>query len=253
MFVDCHTHPLGHEGGKYSIEKLRPFVEQGLAQGLKGIGFTDHEWYRDSLDIKAVEELQKEYPELIILMGIEVDYVPGREKEISTFLSEKPYDYAIGSVHNIDDWPFDHPLHKHKYEEININFLYERYFALMEEMVCSGLFQIVGHLDLVKIFGYRYHGDLLTLVEPLLQKVKDKSMAIELNTNGRYKPIKEFYPSVEILSSCIRYQIPLCLSSDAHEAKQVGRDFDLGKKLLKDLGCRQAVHFFRNKMVFTDF
>lgn len=253
MFVDCHTHPLGHEGGKYSMKKLRPFVESGLAKGLKGIGFTDHEWYKDSFDFKVIEELRREYPEFIILTGIEIDYTPDREKEISAILSEKPYDYAIGSVHDMDSWPFDHPQHQHKYETMDINYLYERYFALVEMMVSSGLFQLVGHLDLVKIFGYRYQGDLPALIEPLLQKVKDKGMVIELNTNGLYKPVKEIYPSVELLNSCVAHQIPLCLSSDAHQANQVGRDFDLGKKILTDLGCRRVTHFSQRKMIFTVF
>lgn len=253
MILDCHTHPLGHEGGKYTLEKLKPFIEEGIVKGLKGIGLTDHEWYSKEIDFKVVEKLQEQYPEFKILLGIEFDYVPGREKEILNILRQKPYDYAIGSVHEIDNWPFDYPVHKYRYEEKEINFIYKRYFALMEEMVSTGLFQLVGHLDLIKIFGYRYQGDLSAVVEPLLRKIKAQGMAVELNTNGYYKPVKEFYPSQDILKGCLHHQIPICLSSDAHEANQVGRDFDIGETILRKLDLQELAHFQKKKIVISDF
>lgn len=253
MVFDCHTHPLGHEGGKYTLEKLKPFVERGITEGLFGIGFTDHEWYEEEINYKVVESLQKNYPDFKILLGIEFDYVPGREKEIESILSKNPYDYSIGSVHEIDGWPFDYPTYKYQYENKEINYIYERYLALLEEAVSTGLFQLVGHLDLIKIFGYRYQGDLSTLAEPLLRKIKTQGMAVELNTNGLYKPVKEFYPSREILKDCLHNQIPVSLSSDAHEADQVGRDFSMGKELLKSLGYKKLAHFHEKKIVLTDF
>lgn len=243
MIYDCHTHPLGHIGGKYTSEKLRPYVEQGIARGLAGLGFTDHEWYRGDIDPKVIYALQQEYPRFQVLLGLEVDYAPGREEELRSILAEKPYDYVIGSVHDLGRWAFDHPDYQGEYRNWDNNTLYEKYFKLLEQAVETGLFQLVGHLDLIKVFGCRYRGDLLALAEPLLQKIKTQGMAVELNTNGLHKPIKEMYPHPSILSRCFALGIPVALSSDAHESKQVARDFGAATRLIKKIGYRQTAHF----------
>lgn len=253
MIYDCHTHPLGHEGGRYTVDRLKPFVEQGIAQGLGGIGFTDHEWYVNDIDPEIVHELQKQYPDFKLLLGLEVDYAPDREEELRRIIEEKPYDYIIGSVHDLGSWPFDHPDYQGEYEKWDNNVLYESYFALLDQAVSSGLFQLVGHLDLIKVFGYRYKGDILALAKPVLVKIKKQGMAIELNTNGLNKPVQEMYPEVSILKEAFALRIPVALSSDAHEEWQVGRDFAQARQLLREIGYRQLAHFKEKAIVLGKF
>ncbi|HHW06629.1 MAG TPA: histidinol-phosphatase HisJ family protein [Clostridia bacterium] len=237
--IDCHTHPLAHTGGKYTLDRLRPFVAEAVRKGLKGLAFTDHEWYKDEIDPGAVEELRQEYPQVKILLGLEIDYEPGREEEIRRIIEAKPYDYVIGSVHDIGGWPFDHPDYLSGYRQWKINSLYEKYFATLAQAVDSGLFQLVGHLDLIKVFGYFYQGDLLPVVKPVLEKIRQQGMAVELNTNGFYKPVREMYPSPSILRQCLALDIPVVLSSDAHAAHEVGRDFARGRRILQEIGYQK--------------
>lgn len=250
--IDCHTHPLAHTGGKYTLDMLRPFVEKAIANGLKGLAFTDHEWYKDDIDPEVVERLRQEYPEFKILLGIEIDYAPGREEEIRKIIAGKPYDYTIGSVHHIAGWPFDHPDYQDEYQKWDINNLYEQYFATLAQAVETGLFQLVGHLDLIKVFGYSYAGDLLPVVMPVLEKIKIQGMAVELNTNGLYKPVREIYPSQAILKQCLALNIPVVLSSDAHAAEQVGRDFSLALRMLKNIGYQKIAWIERRKIHYSD-
>lgn len=252
MLIDCHTHPLGHTGGTYTLDKLRPFVEQAIAKGLKGLTFTDHEWYKDDIDLEVVGKLQEEYPECKILLGLEIDYAPGREEEIRKIIAEKPYDYVIGSVHHIAGWAFDHPDYLDVYQKWKINNLYEQYFNTLAQAVESGLFQLVGHLDLIKVFGYSYSGDLLPVVRPVLEKIKTQGMAVELNTNGIYKPVREIYPSQAILKQCLALDIPVVLSSDAHTAEQVGRDFALALQILKKIGYQTTAWIEKKTIYFSD-
>jgi len=248
--IDSHTHPLGHTGGKYTLDRLRPFVEEAVAKGSPGLAFTDHEWYQDDVDPGVVAELRQEYPGVKILLGLEIDYEPGREEEIGRIIAAKPYDYVIGSVHDLGGWPFDHPDYRGEYRKWKVNDLYERYFATLAQAVDSGLFQLVGHLDLIKIFGYFYQGDLLPVVRPVLEKIKEQGMAVELNTNGLYKPVREVYPSREILAQCFAMGIPVVLSSDAHAPREVGRDFALGRRILQGIGYRK-ISWIEGRKIFS--
>lgn len=250
---DCHTHPLAHEGGAYTLDRLRPFVEQGLAAGLKGMAFTDHEWYYRQIDEETVLKLREEYPSFKILLGLEADYRPGREKELERIIAEKPYDFIIGSVHHLEDWEFDHPDYLEEYRRWDSGKLYRNYFRVVEQAVDSGLFQLVGHLDLIKVFGYRYQGDLLSLVEPVLQKIKEKGLVVEVNTNGLNKPVREVYPSETVIKRCLTLGIPLALSSDAHEPWQVGLYFDKTKQLLRSMGCTQLIYLEQKEIIAEEF
>lgn len=253
MVYDCHTHPLAHEGGNYTLDRLRPFVEQGLAAGLKGLAFTDHEWYYRQIDVETVTKLREEYPAFKILLGLEVDYRPGREEELEGMIAEKPYDFVIGSVHHLDGWEFDHPDYRDGYSRWDTNELFKEYFAVLGQAVDSGLFQQVGHLDLIKVFGYRYQGNILEVVEPLLQKIKEQGMTVEINTNGLNKPVREVYPAQEIIQRCLALDIPLTLSSDAHGPREVGQYFPKIGPWLRSMGCRQLAYFEQKKMVIEDF
>ncbi|HHX50537.1 MAG TPA: histidinol-phosphatase HisJ family protein [Clostridia bacterium] len=243
MVYDCHLHPLGHEGGTYQVETLKPFIEEALKRGLAGIGFTDHDWFLNSVDYRAVNLLREEYQGIDLLFGLEVDYRLGREQEIQDMISSQPFDYVIGSVHEMDGWLFDHPDFVGEYDNRDIYQLYRRYFSLMKQMVASGLFQMVGHLDLIKVFGYRVPGGAADLAEPVLQEIRKYQLVVEVNTNGLYKPVREMYPAEDILSRCFQLGIPVTLSSDAHQAGAVGRDFSLARSLLKRIGYNRIAYF----------
>ena len=116
-----------------------------------------------------------------------------------SLLESQPFDYVIGSVHHLDDWGFDDPRQIDRYESVDIDDMWVEYFELVGEAAESGLFTIMGHLDLVKKFGYRASRSLEVELDRLLERIARAGVAVEINTAGLHKPVKEAYPSPEIL------------------------------------------------------
>ena len=142
---------------------------------------------------------------------------------------------------------FDHPDFLDGYSLWDTDDLYLAYFALLTQAVQSGLFDIVGHLDLIKVFGYRPTFCIERVIAPLLAAIKQSKMAVEINTNGLNKPVREIYPHPLILESCYQLNIPVTLGSDAHQADEVGRQLNFARELALEIGYRQLVCFTQRK------
>lgn len=243
MLVDFHTHPIAHGTGDYSMDNLLPFLEKARKEGIAVLGFSDHDRYLDQIDFHKKEKLNSLFDDLEVRFGLEVDYFPDKEQEIKKMLSQYSFDFVIGSVHYIGDWPFDVAEFIDKYQEWDVDELYATYFSILKKAAQSGLFQIMGHIDLIKIFGFRPQGDILQWVDPVLKTIKENDLTVEVNSAGLFKPVKEIYPSEKILKRCFESNIPLTISSDAHEAAHVGRNCHETKSLLKKIGYTQIASF----------
>ena len=82
---------------------------------------------------------------------MEVDYLPGKESLTKQVLSAYDFDYIIGSVHFWLIGILPIRLTK-RYDQVDIDELYVQYFTLIQQLATSGLFDIVGHLDVIKVF-----------------------------------------------------------------------------------------------------
>ncbi|MHB1125938.1 MAG: histidinol-phosphatase HisJ family protein [Bacillota bacterium] len=245
MPVDYHVHAMGHGEGIHSPEILKQFIQTAVQRGVRELGFSEHDWYLEQVDTSQIRKVAATCPGVAVLVGLEVDHAPGREAEIAAMLAGHDWDYLIGSVHQIGGWMFDHPDYFQVYGDWDPDELYATYFKLVENMVKTGLYDIVGHLDLVKINRCRPRKDVLELVDPLLRVISASGMVVEINTNGLYKPVQEFYPQKQILSRCFEYDIPITLGSDAHQADAVGRSFAEALELARGVGYRQVTGFYR--------
>lgn len=227
MKVDLHNHTLlcNHATGS-----VNEYVEAAIKSGIEYFGFSDHApmhydpAYRMTFDQMElyeswISEAQMKYRDTItVLLGYEVDYLPGYMDER---VLQRDCDYLIGSVHFIDDWGFDNPEFIGRYEGADINAIYERYFSLIEEMALSSRFDIVGHLDLLKVFKFLPTKDIRMLAKNALKAIKRSDMSIEINMSGYRKPIAEAYPSPLLLESIAELQIPITFGSDAHRSDQI--------------------------------
>jgi histidinol-phosphatase (PHP family) len=245
MLVDYHSHPLGHRGGCYTEELLEQYLAAAQEQRIEELGLSDHDKYRQDIDFKLVAAVAGRFPALKVKNGMEFDFMPGRERKIDSISRQLPFDYLIGSVHEIGDWMFDHPDYQAFYSQWDINELYRTYFKLIEELARSGLFDIVGHFDLIKVFGYRPEGPVLPLAGPALQAIKEAGLTVEVNTRGGYKPCAEIYPAAELLQKCYELDIPVTLGSDAHEVEEIGRDLAAARQFLYQIGYRRLSTFSR--------
>ncbi|GAB6138712.1 histidinol-phosphatase HisJ family protein [Halanaerobaculum tunisiense] len=247
MLVDYHTHLLGHQDRTGRAEEIREFLEQAVANNLTELGFTDHNRYYEEFDFELVTDVAQEFPELKVKRGIEMDYTPGQEEEIADFLSQFELDYVIGSIHYLDDWMFDHPDYQEYYYNWDLTELYKKYFSYVAQAAESGLYQILGHLDLIKVFGYRPETDVLEIVRPVLKTIAEQDLVIEVNTNGLNKPVEEIYPSRKILEAAYEVGVKVTLGSDAHSAERVGENLALVRDLLLEIGYTEIATFTEQK------
>jgi histidinol-phosphatase (PHP family) len=255
MKVDYHLHTArcGHAAGT-----MADYVAAAAAGGLKEIGFADH-FPLELLGYTPQEQVnmapgelaayiaevqwwQKKAP-LPVRLGAEVDFLPGREKITAAVLAAYDFDYLIGSVHFLGDWDFTHPAYQERFQEVNIDRLYEQYFALIQQLAQSRLFQVVGHLDVIKKFAYFPRADWSLLVEETCQILKAGEICVEVNTAGWYAPAGEVYPGLSLLRRCRQLGIPVTLGSDAHRPQDVGRDLERALQLLAELGFREIATF----------
>jgi histidinol-phosphatase (PHP family) len=162
-------------------------------------------------------------------------------------------DYLIGSVHFIDDWGFDNPEFIGRYEHEDIDVIWQKYFDAIEAMAKTKLFDIVGHLDLIKVFKFMPNKDIVTMALPALHAIKEANMALELNVAGYRKPIGEPYPSKALLTEAYRLGIPITFASDAHKPEQVALYDKEIITFAKEVGYSECVYFKERKRFFVTF
>ncbi|VAX36452.1 Histidinol-phosphatase [hydrothermal vent metagenome] len=259
---DYHMHtPLcGHASG--SPEE---YAEHALKVGLKEIGFSDHAPFVHYVDPSVTMNVTQlpEYQQMIesviaeyhgrlkIKLALEADFIPGYEKKTQSIIDNYPYDYIIGSVHFIKEWGFDNPSEREKWEEQDTDAIYQDYYELLRQSAESGLFDIMGHVDLVKKFGHRSKNNMADEVQKTAETFKKFGVAIEINTSGLRKPVKEMYPSLWNLEIYYAAGVPLTFGSDAHNPKDVGKDFTQATQLAKAAGYKEYVTFKNRKIEQT--
>jgi histidinol-phosphatase (PHP family) len=116
-------------------------------------------------------------------------------------------------------------------------------------MVESGRFDIIGHFDLPKKFGY-YPSSMEKIgkmVKNIFKVAAKNKMAIEINTAGLRKPVKEMYPSLEILKMANEAGVLLTLGSDSHSPNEIAANFAEAVQLAKSAGYDKICSFNQRK------
>ena len=251
--TDYHVHSTFSDGRSAPED----YVTAALAAGLKEIGFSEHftpfmppqKWNMDPANLgryfEHVGRLKICNSEVKIRTGLEMDYFPGREEETRSMISNMPLDYVIGSIHYQGDVTVD--LGPEYYEGKDVDSLYESYFETAFSAVRSGLFDIIGHCDLIRIYGYKPVSDPEPLYRTLARLMKQYNVAFELNTNGRNRPIADFYPDRKYLHIFQEEKVPVCVNSDAHMPSRVAQYFDEAYELLRYTGFNEMVVFENRK------
>ena len=259
MIVDLHNHtPLcNHAQGT-----IDEYINAAIAKGTQIFGFSDHApmdfdpKYRMSFNDmqkyeQAIRDAQKKYADtLTILLGYEVDYLEGH---MDKRVLHADVDYLIGSVHFIDEWGFDNPEFIGRYRHEDIDIIWQKYFDSVQAMAESKLFDIVGHLDLIKVFKFMPNKNINEIANNALLAIKKANMVLEINAAGYRKPIAEAYPSKELLKEAFQLNIPITFSSDAHKPEQVGMFDKEVINLVKEIGYTQCAYFIKREKYFLKF
>ena len=261
--VDLHNHTTLCNHATGSVEE---YVKRAIELGVDEYGFACHApmnfdpKYRMKLEERAIYELwvnevKDKYKDKIkILLGYEVDYLKGYM--LDEILDAK-VDYLIGSVHFLqnknDMWGFDNPEFIGVYENIDIDKIWEDYFNTIKEMAKTNYFDIVGHLDLIKVFKFLPKKDIRLIAKDALKEIKKSNMVLEINPAGLRKPIGEPYPSKELLEEAFALDIPITFGSDAHSVEQVGFGYETVIDFVKKIGYKKCVSFDKRDRKLIEF
>ncbi len=257
-----HNHTTWSDGEA----TLAEMIDTARRAGIEELGISDHyvlapgnrrfEWAISPESLDAyVGEVQKAIAntkDLTIRLGLEVDYIPETIKQVKKQLDPYPFDYLITSVHFVKDFPID--LELKSWEELSQdsrNDIWRRYWRILRAAAESGYFDIIGHFDLPKKYGYYPSVDLTDEALSVLDAMAAANMAIEINCSGWDKPVKEAYPSLYFLQEANRRNIPLVINSDAHTSNSIAYNFERGRRLALEAGYTELARFEnRNRSLY---
>jgi histidinol-phosphatase (PHP family) len=252
LFSDYHTHPQGHRTTAYAQALLQPWVDSARKRGLHDIAFTDHDRYHAGVDFDEIARLRDKNPDIKIRAGIELDNDPETSAAGRKWIEKNwdKLDFVLGSIHYLerDDQMFDSvPDGAAQFEGRKIDIVYADYFRRVREIAATGLVDCLAHVDLVKIHGHRPDAEIGSIVNETLDFVESRNLAIELSTAGWRKPVKELYPSDEIIRLAVEKRIPFTTASDAHSHAQLGENFDRLAEKMSILGVGEVCVYEKHK------
>jgi histidinol-phosphatase (PHP family) len=266
MLTDYHVHLRLDDAEATAAEHFTAanaerYREAASERGIAELGVSEHVYrFRQALEVwqhpfwraYAVDDMD-DYCRFVreetdLRLGIEADFVPGAEDRMASLLESHDFDYVVGSVHFLRDASVDMEDYTvwsgaHSPEEV-----WRRYFQTLGEAARSGLFDILAHPDLVKVWGAerpRPEGDLRRYYELALDGIAESGIAVEVSTAGLRKRAQELYPAPAFLEMCLEAGAPVALSSDAHRPEDIGADYDAALELLEGLGVGELCVFER--------
>ena len=240
--IDYHLHVVAHGDRPMTVENILAYCEVAQERGVLQMGITEHDRYLYEIDVAAFQEA-REKTDVELRLGIEIDFVPGKEERMDRDSTALPYDYVIGSVHRVDGEEVDRVTDQTIYEKWDTYRLYEEYYANVREAALCGRFDVLGHPDLIKIFRRFPQRDITEMLEDTADAVSESGIVVDVNAAGLRKPVGEIYPSRKLLEMFHRRGVPIILSSDAHAPDQVGMGYDRSLPLVRDVGYREVVTF----------
>jgi histidinol-phosphatase (PHP family) len=227
---------------------MEEYVRSGISAGLSEIVFLEHmeagvhyfesTWLtEDDFDHYFAEgnRLRRKYENTIkVSLGVEVGYSPSHKQELLDRLARRKWDRIGISYHFMAraDGEYHLNLLSRKKENIaaiektGCNQVLQNYLGTLTEAIEVLPGTILCHLDaaLRHLPNTCIDEKYLPQIRKVLQTVKEKGMALEINTAGfsnRGTP----YPAPFIIKEAIKLDIPLLPGSDAHHPKDVGRNF----------------------------
>ncbi|MGM7720832.1 histidinol-phosphatase HisJ [Metabacillus sp. Hm71] len=258
MKKDGHVHsPYCPHG---TADRLEEYIEQAIKEGFDCLTFTEHAplpiKFKDPTpdedsamkledidsylsDLKILKEKYRNH--IKINIGLEVDYIKEYEHETKRFLNQygKFLDDSILSVHflKLNDtyfcMDFDEKIFGKMVEFAGS--LQDLHYAYYQEVLHSIKSDLgpykpkrIGHLTLVHKFQKLYPITFPTesIISKVLKAIKDHGLEIDFNVAGLRKEFcGETYPGEAIAKFAQKQKIPLIYGSDAHSARDVGKNY----------------------------
>lgn len=252
MMKDMHIHI---ERGEYTKEWIDQFVNQAVKMNIDEINLLEHSirikefhptfkeardynlyqsrWFAGKekqahtmAEYKALIDMirTEEYP-VKINFGLEICWFEQHEDFICELVSDRYFDYLIGSVHWIDNWTFNQ--RKYQWLGKDIDAIYRRYYEMSNTLIESDIFDAIAHPDLVRCHELYPSYDLADTYKGLCDNAKNHNVAIEMNTSKSLGINEQFFDIAK--SSGVQFSV----GSDAHRPQDVGRNIKEVYELLK--------------------
>ena len=264
--IDSHSHTFY---SKHAIGTVDDLVRASIAAGVTVLTITDHAPFPVDTDNRLLESELDRYVadierareiyqgQITILRGLEIDYMPGTNAFNRELLARYPMDFVIGSIHFVEV-PDEAMVKVWELPHLAGQVFLDRYFANLEGLLDSRLFDAVGHADTLlrgvpeDIFLRRF--------EPLLAPLARSGIAFELNASGLRKSsldpktgseVQGFwsYPSLELVTQLIAHEVPFTIGSDAHDPLDAGAGIAELLKALRPLGLKNISYYERRQRI----
>jgi histidinol-phosphatase (PHP family) len=263
MLTDFHVHlrpdSFPSDAADYfTAENAERYREAASERGIELLGVSEHvhrftqalevwrhPWWERSAQDDIDEYCRFVREETDLKLGIEADFIPSREDRMANLLEAREWDYVLGSVHFLGDLAVDDDEWD-VWTSADPDKVWRRYFETLGEAARTGMFDILSHPDLVKVWGKERplpEGDLRRFYDLAMDGIAESDVAIEVSTAGLRKPVGEIYPALPFLEMCVEVGRPLALSSDAHVSEQLGYGYDVALELLGSLGVTEIADF----------
>jgi histidinol-phosphatase (PHP family) len=270
MLTDYHVHLRPDDPGTdaasyFTAGNAERYRETATERGVTELGVSEHvHRFTAALDVwqhpfwraSAVDDLDAYVgfvrEETDLKLGIEADYIHGREDRMGNLLEAHEWDYVVGSVHFLGDHAVDwdaEAVDIWRYE-MSADRIWKRYFEALAESALTGLFDIIAHPDLVKIWGSARpvpSKDLRFYYEPAVEAMLESGVAMEVSTAGLRKPVGEIYPARGFVEMAVDAGVPIALSSDAHKPEHLAFGYEKAVEFLSGCGVRELAVFERRE------
>lgn len=236
-------------------------VQAAADAGLEAIGFADHanvsersapthakRRYAFNLDLTydrrraAIETLRSEW-DLEIYDAVEMDYHQDDETAIESFLETADFDYAVGSVHEIDgvNVHITGPFEDHSTAERRD--VVEQYFDRLEALIRSELFEIAAHPDIIErneVFRGIPGPDEY---RPIADAFADSRTIAEINAGRIDADYGRFHPRAAFLEMLLDRGVDVTVGTDAHRPDAIRERVPSIRAMLEDRGIEPTSPF----------
>ena len=260
--IDYHVHLWPHaeraEAAEQRLERLAAYCEQAAGEGVTEIALTEHffrfrqgraavgDFWKDAtaspfaatmgayfdhhatadLDAYVTAATAARDAGLPVVVGLEVDYYPGKMDAVARLLEGYPFDVLLGSVHWLGIWQFD-LLHDEvcaaEWDRRNVEEVWRRYTEALEELAGSRTCDVLAHPDFVKLAGRRPSAATLDEChDRMAEAAASSGMAAEISSAGWGTPAGEQFPAAALLERFAARHVPVTTASDSHGSGRVG-------------------------------
>jgi histidinol-phosphatase (PHP family) len=207
--LDAHLHTTLSPDSDVVIDV---FAAAAVERGIAELAITDHVDFepgapafgyatfadRERIVREAAERWEPQG--VAIRFGAELTYDRSWEADIREHLARHSYDFTIGSVHDRVTSVYGPSRVRAWVDGRSLREIVAPSFDEVEAAARSGLFDALGHLDVVKRYLHPFVtkealADAPELYEPILRALVESGTALEINTSGLRHPVGETYPS----------------------------------------------------------